>query len=145
MANQPRRMRNNTANHSMVQLNILSGEYEQQFVKSNTFPIRIGRGENCQLQLVDTGIWENHLELNLNEEQHFTIRTASDATAMVNGKPLKGVQLLRNGDLIEIGLVKIQFWLGTVQQKNLGMREAAVWALLLAVTMAEIYLLFWLG
>jgi pSer/pThr/pTyr-binding forkhead associated (FHA) protein len=138
-------MRNNTANHSMVQLNILSGEYERQFVKSNTFPIRIGRGENCQLQLVDTGIWENHLELNLNEEQHFTIRTASDATAMVNGKPLKGVQLLRNGDLIEIGLVKIQFWLGTVQQKNLGIREAAVWALLLAVTMAEIYLLFWLG
>ena len=129
----------------MVQLNILSGEYEQQFVKSNTFPIRIGRGENCQLQLVDTGIWENHLELNLNEEQHFTIRTASDATAMVNGKPLKGVQLLRNGDLIEIGLVKIQFWLGTVQQKNLRIREAAAWALLLAVTMAEIYLLFWLG
>ena len=138
-------MRNNTANHSMVQLNILSGEYQQQFVKSNTFPIRIGRGENCQLQLVDTGIWENHLELNLNEKHHFTIRTASDATAMVNGKPLKGVQLLRNGDLIEIGLVKIQFWLGTVQQKNLGIREAAVWALLLAVTMAEIYLLFWLG
>ena len=138
-------MSNNTANPSMVQLNILSGEYKQQFVKSNTFPIRIGRGENCQLQLVDTGIWENHLELNLNEEQHFTIRTASDATAMVNGKPLKGVQLLRNGDLIEIGLVKIQFWLGTVQQKNLGIREAAVWALLLAVTMAEIYLLFWLG
>ena len=138
-------MRNNTANHSMVQLNILSGEYKQQFVKSNTFPILIGRGENCELQLVDTGIWENHLELNLNEEQHFTIRTASDATAMVNGKPLKGVQLLRNGDLIEIGLVKIQFWLGTVQQKNLGIREAAVWALLLAVTMAEIYLLFWLG
>ena len=46
MANQPRRMRNKAANHSMVQLNILSGEYEQQFVKSNTFPIRIGRGEN---------------------------------------------------------------------------------------------------
>jgi len=138
-------MRNNTANHSMVQLNILSGEYQQQFVKSNTFPTRIGRGENCQLQLVDTGIWENHLELNLNEKHHFTIRTASDATAMVNGKPLEGVQLLRNGDLIEIGLVKIQFWLGTVQQKNLSIREAAAWALLLAVTMAEIYLLFWLG
>ena len=138
-------MRNNTANHSMVQLNILSGEYQQQFVKSNTFPIRIGRGENCQLQLVDTGIWENHLELNLNEKHHFTIQTASDATAMVNGKPLEGVQLLRNGDLIEIGLVKIQFWLGTVRQKNLRIREAAAWALLLAVTMAEIYLLFWLS
>ena len=129
----------------MVQLNILSGEYQQQFVKSNTFPIRIGRGENCQLQLVDTGIWKNHLELNLNEQHYFTIRTASDATAMVNGKPLEGVQLLRNGDLIEIGLVKIQFWLGTVQQKNLGIREATAWALLLAVTLGEIYLLIWLS
>ena len=138
-------MTNKEPNSSMVQLNILSGEYQQQFVKSNTFPIRIGRGENCQLQLVDTGIWENHLELNLNEKHHFTIRTASDATAMVNGKPLEGVQLLRNGDLIEIGLVKIQFWLGTVEQKNLRIREATAWALLLAVTLVEIYLLFWLG
>ena len=138
-------MRNNTANHSMVQLNILSGEYQQQFVKSNTFPIRIGRGENCQLQLVDTGIWENHLELNLNEKHHFTIQTASDATAMVNGKPLEGVQLLYIGDLIEIGMVKIQFWLGTVQQKNMRIREAAAWTLLLTVTVAEIYFLFWLA
>ena len=48
-------------------------------------------------------------------------------------------------DLIEIGMVKIQFWLGSVEQKNLGIREAAAWAVLLAVTMAEIYLLFWLG
>ena len=138
-------MSNKTANRSMVQLNILSGEYEQQFVKSNAFPILIGRGEDCHLQLVDTGIWENHLELNLNEKHHFTIRTASDATAMVNGQPLEGGQLLHNGDLIEIGMVKIQFWLGSVEQKNLGIREAAAWALLLSVTVAEIYLLFWLG
>ena len=64
---------------------------------------------------------------------------------MVNGKPLEGIQPLHNGDLIEIGMVKIQFWLGSVQQKNLGIREAAAWALLLSVTIAEIYLLFWLG
>ena len=47
----------------MVQLNILSGEYQHQFVNSNTFPLHIGRGENCHLQLVDKGVWENHLEL----------------------------------------------------------------------------------
>ena len=138
-------MRNQATNHSMVQLNILSGEYQRQFVESNIFPMRIGRGKACHLQLVDTGVWEYHLELSLNEEHHFTIRTASDATAMVNGQPLEGVQLLHNGDIIEIGMVKIQFWLGSVQQKTLGIREAAAWALLLAVTMAEIYLLFWLG
>ena len=64
---------------------------------------------------------------------------------MVNGQPLEGLQLLHNGDLIEIGMVKIQFWLGTVQQKTLGIREFAVWALLLIVTVVEIYLLRWLG
>jgi len=138
-------MRNQATNHSMVQLNILSGEYQQQFVESNIFPMRIGRGKDCHLQLGDTGVWEHHLELNLNEEHHFTIRTAPDATAMVNGQPLEGVQPLHNGDLIEIGMVKIQFWLGSVQQKNLGIREAAAWTLLLVVILAEIYLLFWLG
>jgi predicted component of type VI protein secretion system len=138
-------MINKDPSSSMVQLNILSGEYQHQFVNSNTFPLHIGRGENCHLQLVDKGVWENHLELNLNMEHHFTIRTTSDATAMVNGKPLEGIQPLHNGDLIEIGMVKIQFWLGSVQQKNLGIREAAAWALLLSVTIAEIYLLFWLG
>ena len=145
MANQPRRMRNKAANHGLVQLNILSGECRQHCFQSDDFPIRIGRGKKCHLKLTAKGVWKNHLELNLNKEHHFTIQTASGATAMVNGKPLKGVQLLRNGDLIEIGLVKIQFWLGTVQQKNLGIREAAAWALLLALTMAEIYLLLWLG
>lgn len=134
-----------TATHCMVQLNVLSKDNQQQLFLSKSFPIRIGRGKDCHLQLDDMGIWKNHLELNLNEELHFTIRTISDATAMINGEPLKGIQLLHNGDLIGIGMVKIQFWLGAVQQKKLGIREATAWTLLLAVTIAEIYLLLWLS
>ena len=138
-------MKNKAANHSMVQLNILSGECRQHCFQSGDFPIRIGRGKKCQLKLSAKGVWTNQLELNLNKEHHFTIQTASDATAMVNGKPLEGVQLLYIGDLIEIDMVKIRFWLGTVQQKNMRIREAAAWTLLLAVTVAEIYFLFWLS
>ena len=134
-----------TGTHCMVQLNILSKDNQQQLFLFKSFPILIGRGKNCHLQLDDMGIWENHLELNLNEARHFTIRTVSDASAMINGEPLEGVERLHNGDFIGIGMVKIQFWLGAVQQKNLGLREAAAWTLLLAVTIAEIYLLLWLG
>jgi pSer/pThr/pTyr-binding forkhead associated (FHA) protein len=146
VANQPWRMKNQASSaYGMVQLNVLSEENLPQLFQSKSFPVRIGRGEDCHLQLTDTGIWANHLELNLNKDHQFTIRTTSEATAMVNGQPLEGLQLLHNGDLIEIGMVKIQFWLGTVQQKTLGIREFAVWALLLIVTVVEIYLLRWLG
>jgi hypothetical protein len=40
--------------------------------------------------------------------------------------------------------VKLQFWLGTVQQQRLSTREAAVWALLAAVTAVQVCLLLWL-
>ena len=128
----------------MVQLRVFSEEKQQYFAKYDDFPVRIGRGKNCQLKLNDTGVWENHLELDLNNEGYIVIRAMSGATAMINGQPLDDTQLLRNGDLIEIGLINIQFELGAVRQKNLTVRETAVWTLLVAVTIIEIYLILWL-
>ena len=129
----------------LAQLNILSGEQPPHRLQSGNFPARIGRGADCQVQLTDVGVWEQHLELRLEEDLRFSIRPASEASAMINGEPLEGVQLLRNGDIIEIGMVKLQFLLGPVQQKKLGLREAATWLLVGLLIAGEIYLLLWLG
>ena len=130
---------------SLAQLNVLPGEQPPHYLRAENFPVRIGRGPDCQVRLTGEGVWENHLELRLENDRRFTIRPASEATAMVNGEPLTGVQPLRNGDLIELGLVKLQFLLGQVQQKKLGLREALLWLLLGLIVAGEVFLLLWLG
>lgn len=128
----------------LAQLNILSGEQPPHCLQPENIPARIGRGKDCQVQLSGEGIWEQHLELRLEEDQCFSIRPASEATAMVNGEPLEEVRPLRNGDVIEIGMVKLQFLLGPVQQQKLGLREAATWLMVGLIIAGEIFLLLWL-
>ena len=51
---------------------------------------------------------------------------------MVNHQPVQ-TALLRNGDVITLGSVKLRFWLAAAQQRGLRLREGFVWALLAAV------------
>jgi hypothetical protein len=52
--------------------------------------------------------------------------------------------VLRNGDTITTGSVKIQFWLAAARQGSLRLRENFVWALLGLVTLGQFALLYWL-
>ena len=85
------------------------------------------------------------MELRLNKSLELIVQPVGEATTMVNGEPLTGPQSLSNGDVIELGLEKIQFNLGTVRQKKLGLREAIAWVLLVALTAVQAALLVWLG
>ena len=131
--------------HCMAQLHILSGEYEQHFVQSDTFPMIIGRGADCQLQLTDEGVWEKHAVIELDTEGRFTLGPLADATTAINDEPIHETSPLRNGDVVSLGAVKLQFWLGSVQQSGLRHQESAVWAMLAAVVVAELVLLFWIS
>ena len=90
-------------------------------------------------------MWEHHVMIALNDDNRFQLRRVSKASVMVNDEPMTDDQPLTNGDVIGLGSVKLRFWLGTVQQQRLSTREAAVWALLAAVTAVQICLLLWLG
>jgi len=129
---------------SLGQLQQLTGEGRRFLVNTRSFPVRLGRGEDCQVQLTGEGIWERHVELRLNKGRELIVKPAGEATTMINGEPLTGPQPLRNGDVIELGLEKIQFNLGAVRQKKLGLREAIAWVLLLGLTAAQAALLLWL-
>ena len=61
----------------------------------------------------------------------------------VNGQPVQHL-LLGNGDKIEIGSLKMQFWLGEVRQRGLGLPEAVVWTIIVAVSLGQIALIYWL-
>jgi len=66
-----------------------------------------------------------------------------DALATVNGEPVHET-VLRNGDCIEIGSVKLRFSLGETRQTGLCIRERLTWAALVAITAGQIALIYWL-
>ena len=81
--------------------------------------------------------------LDLAPAKGFSLTVHSDAITSVNGKPTTQA-ILRNGDTIELGHAKLQFWLNQARQKGLRLDEAFTWLALVAVTVGEIFLVYWL-
>ncbi|MFZ1072021.1 MAG: FHA domain-containing protein [Verrucomicrobiia bacterium] len=127
----------------MIQLNILSGKEAGSQTVVRRFPFCIGRAAGNELQLDDDGVWDRHLTLEFQRESGFTLKTATNALASVNSQPVQ-TAVLRNGDLITLGSVKLQFWLGAARQRGLHTGEFFVWTIVVAVTFAQFSLIYWL-
>jgi pSer/pThr/pTyr-binding forkhead associated (FHA) protein len=127
----------------MIQLKILTGKMAGPTWVARHFPVRIGRSTRADLQLEEPGVWEEHFQITLDVKQGFIVETQPNALATVNGEPTQQ-SILHNGDLIEIGSLKIQFWLGEAVQRGLKIREGLVWAIIAAVTLGQIALVYWL-
>jgi pSer/pThr/pTyr-binding forkhead associated (FHA) protein len=127
----------------MVQLNILSGKMAGASWSTRRFPVHIGRSAKADLQIEENGIWDDHLQLDLNPAEGFRLRTQANALATVNGQPANEA-LLRNGDLIQIGPTRIQFWLSETHQRGLRPREWLTWAGIAAICLGQVALVYWL-
>ncbi len=128
----------------MIQLAILSGKTAGTRWSTRRFPVRIGRSADCDLQIEDHGVWAEHFEINLNPAAGFVLEAKTDALVVANHQPVQHTGL-RNGDLIEIGAVKLQFWLGEAHQRGLGFREGLFWTIFVAVSAGQIALIYWLS
>jgi hypothetical protein len=53
--------------------------------------------------------------------------------------------MLRNGDLLEMGALKVRFWLSESKQSSMRFREWATWAALALLTLGQIALIYWLS
>ncbi len=127
----------------MVQLRILSGKKAGDQTIVRHFPFRVGRSAGNHLQLDDDGVWEQHLTLEFQDPGQFVVQTAAGALLAVNQQPVQTLPL-RNGDVLSLGSVKLQFWLAATSQGSLKLREFFVWSLLAAVTAAQLVLIYWL-
>jgi hypothetical protein len=107
------------------------------------FPVRIGRSLKSELRLEEEGVWDQHLTLELRGTEGCSLKTQPNALARVNGQPFAETWL-RNGDTIEIGAVRIQFWFTQVRQRSLYLREALSWSAIGAVFLGQLALLYWL-
>lgn len=127
----------------MILLKILSGKMAGTTFVARHFPVRIGRGPEADLQLEEPGVWDEHLRIILAGREGFLVETQAGALTTINGQPAPQTAL-RNGDLIEIGSQKIQFWLGEAPQRGLKFREALVWIVIAVVTITQFGLIYWL-
>jgi hypothetical protein len=127
----------------MVQFKILSGKKAGSSWETRRFPVRIGRSAGSDLRLEEAGVWDDHLKVGLEAAEGFTAETQSNAFASVNGQPIQRAAL-RNGDTLELGSVKLQFWLSEAPQRGQALRETFVWTLISAVCLAQIGLVYWL-
>jgi len=127
----------------MIQLTILSGKQAGFCWTSRRFPVRIGRSAGNDLQVEDAGVWDEHFRIKLNPADGFILQVQPNALATLNGAPVQEVRL-RNGDIIEIGQLKIEFSLGRMQQAGLRTREGLTWAAIAAICLGQVGLIYWL-
>jgi hypothetical protein len=127
----------------MVQFKILTGQKAGAAYVARRFPVRAGRSPQCDLQLEEPGVWEKHFQVGLSPGAGFVLETEPDALITANGQPAQRLAL-RNGDTLEIGELKLQFWLSEARQRGLQFSEWVVWAMVAGVVAAQIYLIYWL-
>lgn len=127
----------------MVQLKILSGTKAGTTWVARRFPVRIGRSPSADLQLEEQGVWDQHLQLDFQPGTGFILNAQPNALAAVNGQPVQQT-LLRNGDTLELGSLKMQFWLSETRQSGLRLRESLTWIAIAAISLGQIALIYWL-
>jgi len=95
------------------------------------------------LQFEEEGVWNEHLTIDFDSTEGFVIQAYPEALVCLNGQLVQRSQL-RNGDVLEFGALKLQFWLAETHQRGLGWREGLTWAGILAVCLGQIALIYWL-
>jgi predicted component of type VI protein secretion system len=124
----------------MIQLHLLNGATAGQRFESEKFPITVGRSADCSLALNEPGVFDRHFEIKFSAEG-FTLQPFPNAVVAVNGVRADAPLLLRNGDLLNAGYPKIQFWLGALKQRGLKIREGFAWLMIAAIIATQAYCL----
>jgi pSer/pThr/pTyr-binding forkhead associated (FHA) protein len=127
----------------VVQLTILSGKKAGTETVARRFPFQVGRSAQNGLVLDDPGVWDRHFKVGLLSPDGVVLSAAADALTTVNGERVDQ-SVLRNGDVIEAGSVKLRFGLSPTQQGSLRLRETLTWIGLAGLCLGQVALIYWL-
>jgi pSer/pThr/pTyr-binding forkhead associated (FHA) protein len=122
----------------MIQLHILSGNKTGVHFIKNRFPVLIGRAAEADISLNDPGVWPRHLQIT-RQAEGLVCQAEPNALVSINDAPVQQA-VLRNGDVISIGALKVQFTLAPVRQSSLLAREWLVWIGLALLSFAQVAL-----
>ena len=127
----------------MVQLIVLTGKRAGTQAVARRFPFAVGRAAQAGLVLEDDGVWDRHLEIDLRSPDGALLKASPEALTIVNGESVREA-VLHNGDILELGSVKLRFGLSPTRQRSLRLREALTWIALAALCLAQVALIYWL-
>jgi pSer/pThr/pTyr-binding forkhead associated (FHA) protein len=126
----------------VVQLQLLSGNRSGTVFRATHFPIRAGREPGLDLPLDEPGVWQRHFLIDWRAEG-MVLEAETAALLSVNDTPVQRA-LLRNGDIITLGALKIRYSLTPVRQSSLALREWLTWIALGALCLGQVALVYWL-
>jgi hypothetical protein len=126
----------------MIDLQILSGKRTGSKFSSDHFPIRVGRAAGLDLSLDEPGVWPAHFRINWQPEG-LILEAEPDALVSVNDAAVRR-SVLRNGDIIALGALKIRFSLSAVRQSSSVAREWLTWIALGALCLVQVALVYML-
>ncbi len=121
----------------MVEFRVLNGKAAGATFTARRFPFTIGRSRSSDLCLAEPGVWDRHLHFDLDPSHGVTLTVVPDARVTVNGEGVQTARL-RNGDLLEVGAVRLRFGLAAARQRDLRPREILTWLALAALCAAEL-------
>jgi len=127
----------------MVLLRIISGNQAGTETVARRFPFRVGRAAGTDLRMTAGGVWDEHCAILRDPVHGLLLRASGGALTLVNGAAIKETPL-RNGDVLELGEVRLQFWLSPLRQHGLAWRERWTWLGLAGVVGVEFALVYWL-
>jgi pSer/pThr/pTyr-binding forkhead associated (FHA) protein len=128
----------------MIQLQILTGKQAGTRWVARHFPVRVGRESASDLRLEEDGVWDRHCELKFDPAQGIVLAAQPNALLTVNQEPVPTPHPLRNGDSIEMGSVRLRFWLSDPVLRSSWVREWFVWTLIGVICLGQVALVYWL-
>jgi hypothetical protein len=93
--------------------------------------------------LEDDGVWDEHVAIQLDPAEGFRLTSHSDAFVAINEQRVDQA-ILRNGDILALGSVKVRFSLHPVSLRSSRLREALTWIGLALLALGQIGLIYWL-
>lgn len=126
----------------MIQFKVLSGKMAGSTTVARRFPFRVGRSSGSDLKMEDPGVWDDHFRLEFEPGNGYLACPQGDALMTINGEAAYEKTRLRNGDSIEIGGARLQFWLSETRQSAMRIREFLVWLGIGLMTLAQVYLIY---
>ena len=125
----------------MIQLRLLSGQACGSAFRAHRLPCLVGRSQQADLRLEDAGVFERHLQIELAANEGVVLTVLPDARVAVNGQSVNRA-LLRNGDIIDAGSGRMQFWLDQTRQHSLTFREQSTWVALGLLCAGQIAIIY---
>jgi predicted component of type VI protein secretion system len=124
----------------MVQLQVLTGKRTGATFQFSRFPLRAGRSQDSDLALDDPGVWSRHFQIDW-QADGLVLNVEPNALLDVNDAPVRRA-ILRNGDVMTVGAVRIRFSLSPVQISSQAAVEWLTWLALGALCLGQVALIY---